>query len=909
MRPADGCDTMDPVTSIFFDAIIKKLASVIQEGHTLRKSLRLNLQAMKEDFEILVGTVRDCSVRAQRSGEARQKWVRQIQDLAYEIEDCLDRHSSAAVDHDANQRLIRRWLGRVKTMDARTRFAEEMEDLRKRVKDAVGRKAMLVDVVDDQPSAHGASGSSYVPEVALVGINEPREEVIGLLELKGAEDCANIKSLKVVSIVGPRGLGKTALAWAVYDSLDYDDKFDCRAIVTASDCIDSKDLLKKILVQVEAAGAGDPEPCRSLRAFLRTKRRYFIVIDDLHLPHYWDYIKHAFPPADIYGRIIVTTSVDKIAKHCSSVGGDVYRMKKLSKEFSRDLFMRITFGPESVCETDIQQTAVDKIVDKCDGLPLALVKIGQHLKTLGDLGRLTPNVIEETCESLGNLQDLKNSALESIYNSLPEYDLKNCLLSVSIFPKSHPIKKGRLVRMWLAEGLVDKGILQPNEENKADAYFKELIDRNIIQPVDSSSSSNTQEKICKIHGVMLDLIVHKSVSENFITLVHSDKFWKTGDAVRRFSLQNTDPETVRTAMKMQLSSVRSLAIFEHDGKDLRNFQRCKLLRALVLEQCKELEGGVLNSICELMHLKYLSLKNSDVSKLPKKVHKLQALETLDLRGTKVDMLPMGVLTLPQLAHLFGRFHLPRGISGIRTNRKVQETFPERSELQTLTGFILDKESPGVMKHVMVQMKKLRKVKIWCADVPIVVPPLKIQFDKTKKALSVDFGDRPDIFLDNNYTQTPSLESMRLQGQQLTDALLSYILSLDTLLHLQVLSYDLDNKALEQLGSLKGLTSLEISSKHGYSNDVKFDVKKDGFPNLELLCFEMTKLPKVSIEVGSMPKLKCLKLLCEDVKGFDAEDMRKLKKLKEVKVPPEAKEAWEEVANSYTGGPTVKESTD
>lgn len=39
------------------------------------------------------------------------------------------------------------------------------------------------------------------------------------------------------------------------------------------------------------------------------------------------------------------------------------------------------------------------------------------------------------------------------------------------------------------------------------------------------------------------------------------------------------------------------------------------------------DDGVLDSICQLLRLKYLSLRGTDVTKLPKKMDRLQLLET------------------------------------------------------------------------------------------------------------------------------------------------------------------------------------------------------------------------------------------------------------------------------------------
>jgi disease resistance protein RPM1 len=266
---------MDPLISVIFGAVMQKLGDMINEGHNLRKDLKLLLPAIKDDLAVLCGSAEDLSApRNHRSGKGRQAWIQQIQDLAYEIEDCLDRHS-AAVDYEADDSLLLRLLGRAKTMESRTQFAKEISDLKNKVQDAIKRKALIMDVKEEPAADCDCGGGGYVPECELVGIEDPKKEVRDLLLLHRQEEPR--PRLKVVSIVGPRGLGKTALAWAVYDSLDGDDEFNCRAKVTASDCVDSKDLLMKILLQVkgdkEVTAADKEEPGRSLRVHLMSKKR------------------------------------------------------------------------------------------------------------------------------------------------------------------------------------------------------------------------------------------------------------------------------------------------------------------------------------------------------------------------------------------------------------------------------------------------------------------------------------------------------------------------------------------------------------------------------------------------------------------------------------------------------------
>jgi Leucine-rich repeat (LRR) protein len=610
-------------------------------------------------------------------------------------------------------------------------------------------------------------------------------------------------------------------------------------------------------------------------------------------------------------------------------------MQSLSKEVSSELFMNKVFGSLMRCPSDVMKIWANSIVKKCEGLPLALVSVAQLLRARSD--RLTPNNIEEVCTNLGYYLEMSpalegmQKALIRTYDSLPGHDLKSCFLSLSMFrpednpvrkkslvvPEDNLVRKKSLVRRWLAEGLVAKSD-PDDEEKKADEYFEELINRNVIQPVDSSSRDRV--KNCRINGVMLDFILHKSVSENFITLVHKDNFRRTKEVPRRISVWDADAESIRMAMEMDLSRVRSLAIFEQDGKDLGDLQRCKLLRALNLEHCKGLGDSVLDSICELLYLKYLSLRGTDVSKLPGKMYKLEALETLDIRRTGVSVVPMGVLTLPRIAHLLGRFRLPSQLSKVGTSKKMQSFFSEKSQLQTLAGFAID-QSPG-FEHIMDRMTKLRKVKIWCDAAPgsssannTLVSSLEKRCHRNMhlNSLTIDFGDLPLHFLYS--PSTPCVcNSIKLRGKLNNDGLPDFILSQHQLLELHLLSVDVCIETLaDQLGKLNHLRYLKIADDRKDFGDAKFDIRSHGFQSLEHMCIQTPKkLPRVSIEVGAMPKLTYLELLCPNVENFDAKDMEKLENLKEVtlahSVSPGTKEAWNVAAKVHVKRPTIRTSS-
>lgn len=95
--------------------------------------------------------------------------------------------------------------------------------------------------------------------------------------------------------------------------------------------------------------------------------------------------------------------------------------------------------------------------------------------------------------------------------------------------------------------------IQLNEEEDAEDRFKEFIDRNIIEAVDIGNE--LEAKHWRVHGVMLEFISHKSISDNFITFIGNDRstMSSNGRVLRRLSIYNRTAKDTTTAEKMEVS--------------------------------------------------------------------------------------------------------------------------------------------------------------------------------------------------------------------------------------------------------------------------------------------------------------------------------------------------------------------
>lgn len=374
--------------------------------------------------------------------------------------------------------------------------------------------------------------------------------------------------------------------------------------------------------------------------------------------------------------------------------------------------------------------------------------------------------------------------------------------------------------------------------------------------------------------------------------------------------------------------MRSLTIRNSSVPNLKEY---KSLRVLDLEECNGIDQRVVkNHICELLFLKYLSLRGTGVRLIPSKIKRLRYLETLDLRETEVEMLPLEVLKLPRLAHLFGsKLEMPQELSN-DADLDLQRFFQHESELQVLAGFVMEDNKAFV--HVIRHMSKLKKVKIWrkanaapakdLTEHLVVCIQRRLQGSRPLESLSIDFGDLSIDFL-GDLAPPCALESLKLRGAM--SSLPAFFTSPENQLReLHLWSTGLSGEALSALQNLPYLVYLTLKEdRRGFWSDT-FAVQSGGFPSLRRLRFQATMLPKVVFEQGSMPDLADLHLLCPEIcssiffyRSFDMPrnlrlgvwHIENLVSLNDVVLHHSASEqqltAWKDAASAHKNRPNVR----
>ncbi|KAF7060842.1 hypothetical protein CFC21_067591 [Triticum aestivum] len=689
-------------------SLLAKLAELLGEDcyqHQMQRGTRREVAFLRDELSsmnALLERLADADAAAPLDPQTRE-WRDQVREMSYDVEDCVDEYMGQLRRRSGGGGggvvgLILGYVGRVREMVSRRGIAEQIQELSARVVEAGHRrKRYKIDAAAASPSGAGVVPvdcrlpALYAELGGLVGVHGPRDELVRLLD-DGEE------RMKVVSVVGAGGLGKTTLANQVYRNIR--DRFDCKSFVSLSQNPDIGMIFRTMLSQVkkdecEITGSGDMEQLiNELRDFLQDKR-YLIVIDDVWSTQAWKIIKCAFGENTCGSRIIVTTRIGTVAKSCSSPDCDlVYELKALSEDHSKMLFFRRIFGSEDRCPHQLKEVSVE-IVKKCGGLPLAIITMASLLTTKSD----TREEWMKVCGSIGFGLE-KNSDVEEMnmvlslsYNDLSHH-LRTCLLYMSMFPEDYVIKRDYLVRRWIAEGFI-KVFGGRTIEEEGECYFNELINRSLIQAVDFQYDGRVYA--CRVHDLILDLIVSKAVEDNFVT-IFTDKrqVLRPQGKVHRLSSDCTNAENMLTCSKA-VAHVRSLNMFRYSGRmpPLLNF---RALRVLDLDGNEDLESCYLEDIGKLFQLRYLRIRASNNITLPEQIGELQLLVILDLLNCYgTSELPASIAKLRNLKWLLAhRVKLPNGVCNMQA-------------LESVSLVVVDYTTPVTALQELGSLTKLRNL--------------------------------------------------------------------------------------------------------------------------------------------------------------------------------------------------------
>ncbi|CAO2142319.1 unnamed protein product [Urochloa humidicola] len=567
-------------------------------------------------------------------------WMKEARELSYDMEDCVDQfvHAGSPVTKIA-------WI-------------DEISGFRTRVEEVIERyHRFKLQYVIDRSAVTNAVASHRIGmafrdlnTVTSVGMEGPKNELVRWL--KPTMDDENELQVKVVSILGVEGIGKSTLGQELWHILGQE--FECQAFVQLSKKPDMRMILRSILLQVRPHQP--PEACHvpnlihKISKHLQDKR-YFIIIDDVWAVSVWETISRAFPEGNCSSRIITTTTIEDVALACCSYDPEhIFKMRSLSFHHSKELFFRTVFGSGKECPQQFHDVS-DEITRKCGGLPLAITCIASLLANQPEIvhkWEYVQNFLRDNLRANPTSVEILKQVLNLCYNSLP-HCLKTCLLYLSIYPENYIILKEDLVKQWMAEGFIcateEKDIAKV-----ASSYFDEMVSLGLIQRMNISCNKKRVPYV--VHPLVLEFIKCLSTEDNFITVIdYSQSTIALAEKIRRLSLQFRSATYATTPASIGQWQIRSLSFIGllNCMPALKDF---KLVRVIILNVLVD-NGDTsfpLTGIHGLLLLRYLQVRCNVTVELPNQIGCLKHLETLEIHA-EVTAVPEDIVYLPRLLHL------------------------------------------------------------------------------------------------------------------------------------------------------------------------------------------------------------------------------------------------------------------
>ncbi|KEH17610.1 NBS-LRR type disease resistance protein [Medicago truncatula] len=608
-----------------------------------------------------------------------KEWVDKLKNAAYDADDVLDEIATKAIQDKMDPR-FNTTIHQVKD------YASSLNPFSKRVQSKIGRIVeRLKSILEHKnllglkeggvgkPLSLGSETTSLVDEHRVYGRHGDKEKIIDFL-LAGD---SNGEWVPVVAIVGTGGVGKTTLAQVLYNDERVRNHFQSRSWASVSETSNVNEITRKAFEYFTLMYSNISD-LNILQIKLKDRldgQRFLLVLDGFWNENFldWDIFQRPFLSGNYGSRIIVTTRSQSFA---TLIGADLnHSLSHLSHEDTWKLFASHAFKSVNPTEHPMLAQIGQKIVKKCNGLPLAAKALGSLLRTK-DVGEW-----EGICYSrIWELPTDKCSILPALrlsYSHLPSH-LKRCFTYCSIFPKGYEIKKWNLIYLWMAEGILPQQRTDKRMEDVREECFEVLLSRSFFYQSTYHAS----------HYMMHDLIhdVAQFVAGEFCYNLDDNNPRKITTIVRHLSyLQGIYDDPEKFEIFSEFKQLRtfipfkfSYFVYSSSITSMVSILLPKLKRLRVLSLSHYPITNLSDSIGVLMHMRYLDLSYTGIECLPDSVSTLYNLETLLLSGCRcLTILPENMSNLINLRQL--------DISG-STVTSMPPKFGKLKSLQVLTNF-------------------------------------------------------------------------------------------------------------------------------------------------------------------------------------------------------------------------------
>ncbi|CAN1184778.1 Putative disease resistance RPP13-like protein 1 [Linum perenne] len=588
-------------------------------------------------------------------------WVSELRDLAYDAEDVLDSFSTEQLRRKLKeettssspskiQRLIPGCFPStsLQTLKFNAEMMSKIQDVTARLRKINADKDDLDLKNTYERSMMGHQPTERLPTTSLVnesrvyGRENDEHAILQLLKAEAADG-----GISVIPIIGMGGLGKTTLAQLVLSRAK--SGFDFTAWVSIGVDFDVHRITKTIL-DLDGSEGKDLNLLQEKLKEKLSRKKFLIVFDDVWNENYekWVLCRAPLESGSSVSKIVVTTRNASVASIMGT--NPPYHLKELAFNGCLSLFAEHALGARTFAAHSNLEEIGNKIVKKCQGLPLAVKVMGGLLR-----GKQNPKLWEEVLNS--KIWEFPESngilpALRVSYYHLPSH-LKQCFAYCGILPKDFEIVEDELVLLWMAEGFLAQAKEKKYAKDLGHRYFHDLVSKSLFQ------QSNVDKSRFSMHYLINDLAEFESKN---ICFKLDGKLEETNSCSKvRYSSFNRHTYDLLPRFQVfdnmkNLRSFLPLPFPIYQGYFLSIQVLFELIPRLTYLRVLSLAGYRLEKLPErifsLQHLRYLNLSYTDIVSLSELVGELVNLQTLRLRGClRLVKLPRSIGNLINLQWL------------------------------------------------------------------------------------------------------------------------------------------------------------------------------------------------------------------------------------------------------------------
>ncbi|KAK8333805.1 hypothetical protein V6Z11_A10G230700 [Gossypium hirsutum] len=621
------------VVSKVFDFLLDKLASSELLQFATGKEVQEAIHKLDMELKEIRAVLDDAEER-QVKEKSVKSWLTNLQNLAYDVEDVLDEFATEI----GRRNLMMECRG---CSSKRPKFIPDSftvvmfnRDMMSKIKD-ITAKLKDLEPQRNQLLEEILQPTSMEIESHMHGRDKDKQTMLDLL-LKSDNE-ANF----VIPIVGIGGISKTTLAQLVYNDASIQNHFNLKAWVCVSDDFDVMRITKEILQSVTFKPCDDNDLNRVQEKSKKvlSEKKFLIVLDDVWNENYhvWTILQSLFLTRTRGSKIIVTTRNHGVS---STMDDDCM-----------SLFAQHALGARDFGRHPSLKEVAEKIVTKCNGLPLAAKTLGGLLRTNVDLDAWE-DILQSEIWKLSEHQSGIIPALQLSYHHLPPH-LKQCFAYCSILPKDYEFSEEEIILLWRAQGLQQEAQDKQCIDDLGRKYFKDLVSRSLLQ---------------------------MSIRDNFRYVMH--------DLINDLAQSIAGEVCFKMEGNHKVSKhARHLSYMQNLFDDIKKFEgicEAQHLRTfLPLRLLKYIGGYVTNHVikCLLPKLRWLRTSNKS---LPESISTLYNLETLLLKNCiNLEKLPLEMENLVNLCYL--------DITGSNKLEGIPSNVGKLADLQTLSNFVLDED--------------------------------------------------------------------------------------------------------------------------------------------------------------------------------------------------------------------------